>query len=255
MRPIDSHAHVHFPQFDEDRDAVIDRAREAGLVAIVEIGTNLESSQATVALAEQHDLIYATVGVHPHDANTVDSDALDELRALARHPKVVAIGEIGLDYYHDHSPRPVQRQVFADQLELATDLEMPVVIHSREAHDDVLETLQDWQGTGVMHTYAAGPERLDEVLAMGLCVGLSGPVTFSNAKQLRKVAAKVPLDRLLVETDCPYLTPEPHRGKRNEPAYVRHVAQAVASVRRVTLKTVAQTTTENSERLFGVNRT
>jgi TatD DNase family protein len=253
MELIDSHAHVHFPQFDDDREAVIDRAREAGLVALVEIGTDLGSSRAALALAKQHDLIYATVGVHPHDAQTVDSGVLDQLRALARHPKVVAIGEIGLDYYHDHSPRPVQRQVLVDQLALATELELPVVIHSRDAHDDTLATLQDWQGAGVMHTYAAGPERLDEVLAMGFFVGLSGPVSFSNADALREVAKAAPLDRLLVETDCPYLTPEPHRGKRNEPAYVRHVAEAIARARQEPVDVVAEATTANARRLFGLS--
>ncbi len=250
MQLIDSHAHVHFPQFDDDRDAVIERARKAGLVAIVEIGTNLESSRAAVALAERHDFIYATVGVHPHDAKTVDADVLDELRDLARHPKVVAIGEIGLDYYRDLSPRPVQRRAFAHQLALASELELPVVIHSRDAHDDALATLRDWDGVGVMHTYAAGPERLDDVMAMGFFIGLSGPVTFSNARQLREVAKRVPLDRLLVETDCPYLTPEPHRGKRNEPAYVRHVAEAIAGVRGISTEDVAEATTANVRRLF-----
>jgi TatD DNase family protein len=253
MQLIDSHAHVHFPQFDDDREAVVDQARKAGLVAIVEIGTNLESSRAAVALAEQHDFIYATVGVHPHDAKTVNQTALDELRALAHHPKVVAIGEIGLDYYRDLSPRPVQRQAFAHQLTLASELELPVVIHSRDAHDDVLAKLRDWDGVGVMHTYAAGPERLDDVMAMGFFIGLSGPVTFSTAGRLREVAKRVPLDRLLVETDCPYLTPEPHRGRRNEPAYVRHVAEAIGCLRGVSLEKVAQVTTENVARLFGVS--
>ncbi len=253
MQLIDSHAHVHFPQFDDDREAVIERVRKAGLVAIVEIGTDLASSRAALALAEQHDLIYATVGVHPHDAKTVDSSVLDQIRALARHPKVVAIGEIGLDYYHDHSPRPVQRQAFVDQLALAADLKLPVVIHSRDAHDDTLATLQDWQGAGVMHTYAAGPERLDEVLAMGFFIGLSGPVSFSNADVLREVAKMVPLDRLLVETDCPYLTPEPHRGKRNEPAYVRHVAEAITRAREEPLEEIAEATTANARRLFGLS--
>jgi TatD DNase family protein len=253
MQLIDSHAHVHFPHFDADRDAVIERARQAGLVAIVDIGTDLASSRAALALAEQHDFIYATVGVHPHDAKTVDQKVLDELRSLARHPKVVAIGEIGLDYYRDLSPRPIQRRAFADQLALATELELPVVIHSRDAHDDVLATLRDWDGVGVMHTYAAGPERLDDVLAMGFYIGLSGPVTFSNARRLREVAEMVPLDRLLVETDCPYLTPEPHRGKRNEPAYVRYVVEAVARARGVSTENTANATTENTRRLFGLS--
>jgi TatD DNase family protein len=177
---------------------------------------------------------------------------LDELRALARRPKVVAVGEIGLDYYRDRSPRPVQRRAFADQLALATELELPVVIHGREAHDDVLSTLRDWEGTGVLHTYSAGPERLEEVLELGFFIGLSGPVTFPKARKLREVAAAVPLERLLVETDCPFLTPAPHRGRRNEPAYVRYVAEAVARARGVSAERVALATVDNTRRLFGI---
>ncbi len=266
MHLTDSHAHLNFSQFDADRDAVIERAREAGLVAIVNIGTDLASSRAAVALAEQYDFIYAAVGVHPHDARTVTPRVLDELSALARHPQVVAVGEIGLDYYRDRSPRPVQRYVFANQLALAAEMELPVVIHSRDgncrAHDDVMAILQDWTsslpvggiegGRGVLHSYSGGPERLEEVLEMGFYVGISGPVTFPKAEQLRAVAAVVPLERLLVETDCPYLTPVPHRGRRNEPAYVRYVVEAVAQARDVPVKTVAQATADNARRLFGV---
>jgi TatD DNase family protein len=184
---------------------------------------------------------------------------------------VVAVGEIGLDYYdeaglRDLPPRPVQRHAFADQLTLAAELRLPVVIHSRDAHDDVLDILRDWlssppraEGTergqqrGVLHSYAAGPERLDEVLEMGFYVGISGPVTFKKAERLREVAARVPLNRLLIETDCPYLTPEPYRGKRNEPAYVRYVAQTVARARNVTQRKIALATTENARRLFGID--
>ncbi|MBE9507189.1 MAG: TatD family hydrolase [Chloroflexi bacterium] len=253
---IDSHAHLDFQQFDADREAVIERAREAGLVAIVNIGTDLASSRAAVALAEKYDFIYAAVGVHPHDAKTVTPVVLEELRALVRHPKVLAIGEIGLDYYRDLSPRPVQRRAFADQLALAAELALPVVIHSREAHDDVLAALREWVGTegdtGVLHSYSAGPERLEEVLALGFFIGISGPVTFPKANRLRAVAAAAPLDRLLVETDCPYLTPNPHRGRRNEPAYVRYVAQAVARAREMPEEAVAQATADNARRLFGI---
>ncbi len=253
---IDSHAHLDFQQFDADREAVIERAREAGLVAIVNIGTDLASSRAAVALAEKYDFIYAAVGVHPHDAKTVTPALLDELRTLACHPKVLAIGEIGLDYYRDLSPRPVQRRAFADQLALAAELALPVVIHSREAHDDVLAALREWVGTegdtGVLHSYSAGPERLEEVLALGFFIGISGPVTFPKANRLRAVAAAAPLDRLLVETDCPYLTPNPHRGRRNEPAYVRYVAQAVARAREMPEEAVAQATADNARRLFGI---
>jgi TatD DNase family protein len=253
MDLIDSHAHLDFRQFSRDREAVIRRAREAGLVAIVNIGTGLVSSRRSVALAERYDFIYAAVGIHPHDARTVDQGALEALRELAGHPKVVAIGETGLDYYRDLSPRPVQRRAFRDQLDLAAELGLPVVVHSRDAHDDVLAALKDWEGTGVLHTYAAGPERLDEVMAMGFMIGLSGPVTYTRATGLLEVARKVPLDRLLVETDCPYLTPEPHRGGRNEPAYVKLVAAQVAEARGVPLADIANRTTENTRRLFGLS--
>ncbi len=252
MRLVDSHAHLDFPQFDTDREAVIERAREAGLVAILNVGTDLASSRAAVALAEACDFIYAAVGVHPHDARTLTPAVLEELRELARRPRVVAIGEIGLDYYRDLSPRPVQRRAFADQLALAAELGLPVVVHSREAHDDVLAALRGWSGVGVLHSYSAGPERLEEVLALGFSVGLSGPVTFPNAGGLRAVAASVPPDRLLVETDCPYLTPVPHRGRRNEPAYVRYVVEAVARARGERPEEVAQATAGNAGRLFGM---
>jgi TatD DNase family protein len=268
---IDSHAHLDSGRFDGDREAVIARAREAGLVAIVNAGADLISSRAAVALAERFDFIYATVGIHPHDAKSVNPAMLDDLRELGRHPKVVAVGEIGLDYYRDLSPRPVQRRAFADQLALAAELELPVVIHSRDAHDDVLAILRDWtsspthpstlglrgteggQRRGVLHSYAAGPERLDEVLAMGFYISISGPVTFKKAERLREVAAKVSLNRLLIETDCPYLTPEPHRGKRNEPAYVRYVAQAIAQARNVTPRKIGLATTDNARRLFSID--
>jgi len=252
MRLIDSHAHLNFPQFDADREAVIARARKAGLVAILNVGTDLASSRAAVKLAEKYDFLYAAVGVHPHDARTLTPTVLDELRRLARHPKVVAIGEIGLDYYRDLSPRPMQQWAFADQLALAAELGLPVVVHSREAHDDVLATLQGWDGVGVLHSYSAGPERLEEVLELGFYIGISGPVTFPKANRLRAVAAAVPLERLLVETDCPYLTPVPHRGRRNEPAYVQYVVEAVARARETSPKAVARATADNARRLFGM---
>lgn len=247
---IDSHAHLDFPPFDPDREAVIARARAVGMVAILNVGADLESSRASVALAQQYDFIYAAVGIHPHDAKTLTPAVLEELRHLARHPKVVAIGEIGLDYYRDLSPRPVQRQAFAEQLALAAELGLPVVIHSRDALDDLLSILRGWAGSGVLHSYSGGPERLEEVLGLGLSIGISGPVTFPNAHRLRAVAARVPLDRLLIETDCPYLTPEPYRGRRNEPAYVWYVAGAVARERGMPAEEVARITTENAAHLF-----
>ncbi len=252
MDIVDSHAHLDFSQFDDDREAVIERARRAGVVAIVNIGTNLPSSRASVGLAEKYDFLYAAVGIHPHHAETAGRRALDALRALAHHPKVVAIGEIGLDYYRDYSPRPVQRQAFRKQLALAEEVRQPVVIHSRDAHTEVLAALQAWEGCGVLHTYSAGLERLDDALEMGFLVSLSGPVTYRNAQHLRDVARTVPLDRLMVETDCPYLTPERHRGSRNEPAYVRDVVEAIATARGEPMERVAKATTENAQRLFGL---
>lgn len=247
---VDSHAHLDFAEFEPDREAVMARARAVGVVAVLNVGADLESSRAAVALAERYDFIYAAVGIHPHDASTLTPSGLEELRALARHPKVVAIGEIGLDYYRDLSPRPVQRQAFADQLALAAELGLPVVIHSREALNDTLAILRGWTGGGVLHSYSGGPERLEEVLTLGVSIGISGPVTFANAHRLRAVAAAVPLNRLLIETDCPYLTPEPYRGRRNEPAYVWYVAGAVARVRGISAEEVAHITTENAAHLF-----
>ena len=252
MHLIDSHAHLDSPKFDGDREAVVERAREAGLVAILNVGGDLASSRAAVALAERYGFIYAAVGVHPHDARTVTPAVLDDLRTLSRHPKVVAIGEIGLDYYRDLSPRPVQRQAFADQLALAAELGLPVIVHSREALDDVLAGLRGWEGTGVLHSYSGGLERLEEVLELGFSIGISGPVTFPKAERLRAVAEAVPLERLLVETDCPYLTPVPYRGRRNEPAYVRYVAQAVARARGMEAEPLARATADNARRLFGI---
>ncbi len=250
MHVIDTHTHLDFAQFDDDREATIERARQAGVISIVNVGTNLASSRASVRLAEKYDFVYASVGIHPHDAQTADGGALDDLRSLAHHPKVVAIGEMGLDYYRDYSPRPIQRRAFRDQLTLASELGYPVVIHSRDAHDEAFATLRDWEGSGVLHTYAAGPERLAAAMEMGFLIGLSGPVTYRNAERLRDVARAVPLDRLLVETDCPYLTPEPHRGRRNEPAYVKHVAAAIAQAREQPISEIARATTENAQRLF-----
>jgi TatD DNase family protein len=252
MGLIDSHAHLDFPQFNQDRDLVIARARDAGLVGILNVGTDLPSSWAAVELAEQYDFIHAAVGVHPHDAQTVTSDVLDELRTLAGYPKVVAIGEIGLDYYRDLSPRPAQRRAFSDQLALAAELGLPVVVHSREAHGDVLASLRGWEGTGVLHSYSGGPSLLVEVLSLGFAIGISGPVTFRKAESLRAVAASVPARGLLVETDCPYLTPKPHRGRRNEPAYVRYVAAAVARARETSVEEVAEATSDNARRIFGL---
>jgi TatD DNase family protein len=254
---VDSHAHLDFSQFDADRQEVLARAQEAGVEIIVNAGAGLEASQAGVALAETYPQVYAAVGVHPHEAKTLNEDVQAELRDLAQHPKVVAIGEIGLDYYRDLSPRPIQRQAFQQQLALAKELGKPIIVHDREAHADVMNMLRQWvreshQPVGVMHCFSGDLAMAREVIAMGFYVSIPGPVTFTNAGRLPELVRVLPLERLLIETDCPYLTPHPHRGKRNEPAYVRLVAEAMARIRGISLEQVARITTANAQALFGL---
>lgn len=257
MYLIDSHCHLDFPQFDGDREAVVQRAREAGVQTIINPGADLESSRRAVALAERYPEVYAAVGVHPHDAKTVTDEVLAELRALARHPKVVAIGEIGLDFYRDLSPRDIQRWAFRQQLALAAELGLPVIVHSREAHDDVMAILTEKRGAqtanpwGVLHAFSGDRTMAERARELGFYLGIAGPVTFRNAHRLQGLVRELPLEALLLETDAPYLTPHPYRGKRNEPARVALVAEAVAELRGVTATAVAQQTAANAQRLFG----
>ncbi|MEA3460062.1 MAG: TatD family hydrolase [Chloroflexota bacterium] len=253
MELIDTHVHLDFPQFEGDREEVIERALAAGVWRIINVGTDLASSRRAVALAEAHPQIYAAVGVHPHDAKTLTDKALTELRELARHPRVVAIGEIGLDFYRDLSPRDIQREALEQQLALAQELGKPVVIHDREAHAEVMEILRRRQGLrGVLHCFSGSLEMAREAIELGFHISVAGPVTFENARRLLEIVRQLPLERLLIETDCPYLAPHPHRGRRNEPAYVRLVAQRIATLKEVPLETVAHTTTDNARALFGL---
>jgi TatD DNase family protein len=259
---IDSHAHLDFPQFDADRSDVIGRAGAAGVLAIVNVGADLASSRRAVALAAKHDSIYAAVGMHPHDAKKLDGAALAELRELAQQPKVVAVGEIGLDFYRDLSPRDVQRRAFQAQLAWATRVGKPVIIHDRDAHDEIMQILTNWAADlkstqlagrlGVLHTFSGDLSMARSAMDIGLYISISGPVTYKNARQLADLVRTLPLERLLVETDCPYLTPHPHRGKRNEPAYVRLVAERIAALRGIPVEDVAEATTANARRLFGL---
>lgn len=249
---IDTHAHLDHPRFDEDRDDVIRRAAEAGLVAIVTIGSDLASSERAVALAERYPSVFAAVGIHPHEASGATEAAYERLRVLADHPKVVAIGELGLDYYYDHSPRPVQREVFIRQLALARETGLPFVVHNREADTDVMAVLQD-HGTdlpGVLHSFTGDDQMAAECIERGWMLSTGGMVTFANGAAVRDVLAGVPLDKLLLETDAPYLTPVPLRGRRNEPAYTLHVAQFLAAERGLDLAEVARVTTANAVELF-----
>ncbi len=254
---IDTHAHLDFSEFDADRQEVLARAQETGVEIIVNAGAGLEASQAGVALAECYSQVYAAVGIHPHEAKTLNDGVLAELRALAQHPKVVAIGEIGLDYYRDLSPRPVQRQAFQQQLTLAREAGKPIIVHDREAHQDVMDILRQWvqeghQPVGVMHCFSGDLAMARRAIEMGFYISIAGPVTFTNARRLPELVRALPLERLVIETDCPYLTPHPHRGKRNEPAYVRLVAEAIAQIKGIPLEQVARTTTANAQALFGL---
>ena len=249
---IDSHAHIQLPQFNSDRDGVLARADEAGVSNILVIGFDMETSLGAVELAEQHTHIYATVGMHPHDAKDLTPDALKTFRELAAHPKVIALGEMGLDYYRNLSPHPAQKEAFEKQLDLAEELQMPIVIHNRDAYRDILPILEARQGRirGVLHCFTGDVELMHRSLAIGFHIGIGGIVTYPNATDVQAVAREVPEDKLLIETDCPWLAPQFRRGKRNEPAYVRAVAEKIAELHGTAVETIGETTTKNFQRLF-----
>ena len=253
---VDTHAHLDDRAFAADREAVIARAVAAGVSRILTVGVDLPSSRAAVALAEKHPAVYAAVGLHPHDARKWNEATARELRALAQHPRVVAIGETGLDFYRNLSPREAQIAAFRAQLALAGEVGLPVIIHDREAHGEVMAILREWVERvrtpvlGVLHAFSGDLALAEEASNLGFCIALGGPVTFTNARRPVEVARQLPLDRLLVETDCPYLTPEPFRGRRNEPAYVRYVAERLAQIRAQPVEVVAKATTQNALTLF-----
>jgi len=251
---FDSHAHIDDEQFDADRDQVIRRALENGVTGMINVGCCMASSARSVALAKQYEAIYAAVGIHPHDAQGILATDYEQLAVWSKQDKVVAIGEIGLDYYHDLSPRDTQRTVFVRQLDVARQMKMPIIIHDRDAHKDIMDIIRsEAKGlSGVLHCFSGSLEMAREVIKLGFYVSIAGPVTFKNAAKLPEIVASIPLERLLVETDCPYLTPHPYRGKRNEPAYVRIVAEQVASLRKLELSALAEITSANTKRLFNI---
>lgn len=253
---FDSHAHIVDSKFNKDRDQVIQRAREAGVDYIMNPGADYESSLQAIALAEKYDFIYAAVGVHPHDAKSLDDMMLSLLKAMARKDKVKAIGEIGLDYHYDHSPRDLQKYWFEKQLLMAKELKLPVIIHDRDANQDVFDILSKVQSfeTGVLlHCYSGSAELAEEYVKKGAYISLAGPVTFKNARKPLEVVETVPLDRLMIETDAPYLTPEPYRGKRNESAYVSYVAKKFAEIKGCSYQEIAQATMENAKSFFKID--
>ncbi len=253
---FDSHLHLDDGVFAADLDAVLSRARSAGVRGFVTVGTSVESSRQAVALAEQHPDIYAAVAIHPHDAPDATPEAMELLTTVARHPRVVAIGETGLDYFRNFAPREAQHQAFRAHLALALALDLPVIIHNRDANADVLGILaESVPPRVVMHCFAGSLEMARTCLDRGYFLSLGGPVTYRNARRALDVARFVPPDRLLLETDAPHLPPEPHRGRRNEPSYLPLIAWAIADVRGVAAGTVAELTTSNARQAFGLLRT
>jgi TatD DNase family protein len=254
MMAIDTHAHLEMEEFDCDREAVLARAVEAGLTAIVTVGTTLPDCEKAVALARLYKPVYAAVGIHPHEVKDIDAATYDALRLLARQEKVVAIGEIGLDFFYDLSAREVQLRRFQEQLTLAEELDLPVIIHDREAHPEALEILRLRKGClrGVLHCFSGDWTMACECLDLGFHLSVAGPVTYRKADRLRAVAREIPLERLLIETDAPYLAPQPHRGKRNEPAYVVETARYIAEMRGIPVNELERQTAANARRLFGI---
>ena len=252
---IDTHTHLDDARYNEDREAVIVRAREAGVEAFVTIGCDLMTSQAAVALADRFPFVYASIGVHPHEAKHVRDGWYDEFRRLTKNKNVVAYGEIGLDYHYNHSSPKEQRDRFHEQIQLARELALPVIIHTRAAQEDTVTILKEEKASevgGVFHCFSGDAWLAKEALDLGFHLSFSGILTFQNAAPLREIAKSTPLDRVLIETDCPYLTPVPYRGKRNEPAYVSQVAKQLASLYDKCSDEIAERTSENARKLFKI---
>ncbi len=251
---VDSHCHLEFPDFADELDAVVRRAAEAGIGLMVTIGTRLSRFDEVRAIAERYDQIYCTVGVHPHEAEAEGQKTADQLIELAKHPKVIGIGETGLDYFYEHSPRQAQASSFRAHIAAARETGLPLIVHTRDADDETAAILAEAVGqgrlTGVLHCFSSSRQLAEKAVDLGFYISLSGILTFKKALELRDIARDVPTDRLLVETDAPYLAPVPKRGKRNEPAYTAHVAARLAEIRGMTPEAIADATTDNFFRLF-----
>ncbi len=253
---IDSHAHLDDNRFNKDRDEIINLLFDNDIEAVLNPGIDLSSSKEALLMAEKYHHIYAAVGCHPHDSKHMNDDHMNTFKDMAENSnKVIAIGEIGLDYYYDNSDRDTQRKWFREQIRLAKELDLPYIVHDRDAHGDILKIMKEeyYDGVrGIMHCYSGSLELSKELLRLGFYISLGGPLTFKNAKVPKQVAREIPFDRLLIETDSPYLTPEPFRGKRNEPKYVKYVAEEVAKIRNISLDETAEKTRENFKRLFNL---
>ena len=249
---IDTHTHLLDEKFSADREEVIENLARNGVCAIVENGTNITDSKKAVLLAQSHKNIYAAVGIHPHDASTATPEALKELKLLAKENKVVAIGEIGLDYHYDFSPREAQRTAFFEQIKLAKEAALPIVVHSREAAQETFDILKEENVKGEIHCFSASAQMAQEYVKRGFYIGIGGAVTFKNNKKTVEVAKAVPLEKILLETDCPYMTPEPFRGKRNEPKYTFYAAKKIAEIKNIDVEEVISQTHKNAMEFFGI---
>jgi TatD DNase family protein len=252
MRLFDSHAHYDDRKFSEDRHAVLAALPEAGISGVMNAASDLASAELGIGLAEKYGFVWASAGIHPHGAKDAPPDYIKRLAELLSRPKVQALGEIGLDYHYDFSPREKQLAVFGRQLELALELNMPVIIHDREAHADTLRLLKKHRPKGVVHCYSGSAEMVQELLKLGLYIGFTGVITFANARKAIEAARAVPLERLLIETDCPYMAPVPFRGRRCDSAMVLKTAEALANIKRVALEELATITDENARRLYNI---
>ena len=251
---FDTHAHYDDSQFDEDRDAVLASMPELGVGTIVNVSASYDSCKRAVALAEKYPFVYAAVGIHPDEVGALNEETFAEMKKLFQYKKVVAVGEIGLDYYWDNEPHDVQQEWFIRQLELARELELPVLIHSREAAADTMYVMKTYAKglDGVIHCYSYSKEMAEEYVKMGFYIGIGGVVTFKNAKKLKEVAEIVPLERIVLETDCPYMAPEPFRGKRNQSSYIRYVAEKLAELKGISAEEVIAVTEKNARKLYRV---
>ena len=250
MSVFDTHAHYDDAAFDEDRDSLLRSLPAAGVCGVLNAATNLDSAKASLAMADNYSFVYAAVGVHPSDLDTVGDATIETLATLAKHPKAVAIGEIGLDYHYDTYPRPIQQMWLIRQVELANYLHLPIILHDREAHEDTLEVLKKYRPAGVVHCFSGSVEMMQEVVKLGLYIGLGGAVTFHNARKPLEVAAAVPFDRLLLETDAPYMAPVPYRGKRCDSTMIAHTAEVIAQVRGCTVEQLVTKTEQNAREAF-----
>ncbi|MBQ9914672.1 MAG: TatD family hydrolase [Clostridia bacterium] len=251
---FDTHTHLDDERFDDDRDTVVQKMRDARVSLAVNIGSDMKTSRKSIEIAKAYDGIYAAVGVHPHAAEEMTDEDITALAQMAKGPKVVAIGEIGLDYYYDNSPRELQKKWFQRQIELAKELDLPYVVHDRDAHADCMEIIKkSGYFRGVMHCYSGSCEMARELLELGFYISFAGPVTFKNGRKAKEAAIYVPMERLLIETDSPYLTPEPYRGQRNDSSYVQYVAKEIAALKGLTIEETARITRENGKCFFGID--